>query len=90
MIKKRLQLIYSDGRGSAELVSDLFFSSWKELHQHLFEHGLYQEFQIVDHDGKIPLYYKAYYPERYELRWSKEVPGSVVFEIVNKHASAKL
>ena len=90
MINKRLQLIFAEQRTEAEEVHDIFFDSWKKLHQHLFEHGLYREFQVVDHDGNIPLYYRAYYPDRYELRWSKDVPGSIVFEIVNKHASAKL
>ena len=88
MIKKRLQLIYSVEK--SDDVNALFFSSWKELHKHLFEHGLYQEFQVIGQDGKIPLYYKAIYPDRFELRWDKTVPGSVLFEIVNRHASAHL
>lgn len=95
MIKKRLQLIYSErpvifSVEKSDDVNALFFSSWKELHKHLFEHGLYREFQVTDQEGNIPLYYRAYYPNRFELRWDKTVPGSVLFEIVNRHASAHL
>ena len=88
MIKKRLQLIYQNGPN--EKAQDLFFNSWKEIHMHLFEHGLYPEFQVTDQYGKKVLYYADFGYGECSIRWTEKVPGSVVFEIVNKHASAKL
>ena len=86
MIKKRLQLITSED-GS---VAGQFFNSWKELHIHLFEHGLYEEFQIIDQTGDTVLHYIKKDGGKYELKFSEKVPGSVLFEIVNRHASAHL
>ena len=86
MIRKRLQLIYEE----LGEVHDLFFNSWKELHMHLFEHGLYTEFQVTDQSGDQLLHYKKDAFGKYELKFSEKVPGSVLFEIVNRHASAHL
>lgn len=86
MIRKRLQLIYQEFGE----VHDLFFNSWKEVHIYLFEHGLFEEFQVTDQDGDQLLHYKKNFGGKYELKFSEKVPGSVLFEIVNKHASAKL
>lgn len=83
MITKNLLLIFNTG---AE-VDKLTFPSWKKLHMHLFEHGLYKEFQVFE-DGNIVLTYKK--SDTYSLYWSDTVPGSVLFEIVNRHASAHL
>ena len=87
MIIKRLQLIYEDEDGN---VYDQFFNSWKGIHMYLFEHGLYMEFQVTDEDGKQLLHYRKIGLGIYDLKWDERVPGSVVFEIINKHASAKL
>ena len=86
MIKKRLQFIYEiDGYTHC-----IFFNSWKEIHMYLFENGLYREFQVTGQNGEQLLHYKKISTGIYDLKWSEKVPGSVVFEIVNKHASAKL
>lgn len=90
MITKQLTMIYEEG---TELKTKCF-KSWKELHMHLFEHGLYKEFQVFD-DGKPVLYYDEVFKDDvadqdFKLDWDKSVPGSVLFEIVNRHASAKL
>ena len=81
---------------TVELIDDIAykamcFNSWKELHMHLFEHGLYQEFQVFD-DGYPVLHFieKGVEKPNFVLEWDASVPGSVLFEIVNKHASAKL
>ena len=90
MIKKQLTM-------TAQLINDIAyksmcFNSWKELHMHLFEHGLYPEFQVFD-DGKPVLHYidnSGDGIDSFKVEWDRSVPGSVLFEIVNKHASAKL
>ena len=64
------------------------FNTWKELHMHLFENGLYPELQVFD-NGDPVLHYRDK-GTNYELSWSSSVPGSVLFEIVNRHASAQL
>ena len=87
MIKKRLQLIYEDAQGSTH---GQFFDSWKAIHIHLFENGLYKEFQVTDQNGDQVLHYIKKAGGKYELKFSEKVPGSVLFEIVNRHASAKL
>ena len=87
MIRKRLQLIYEDNEGST---FGQFYNSWKEIHIFLFENGLYKEFQVTDSNGDQLLHYKNKGSGKYELKFSEKVPGSVLFEIVNKHASAKL
>lgn len=82
---------------TVELIEDIAyksmcFNSWKELHMHLFEHGLYPEFQVFD-DGYPVLHYEDTYKDghgSFKLEWDASVPGSVLFEIVNLHASAKL
>lgn len=84
MIRKQLTMIYEE---STDLKTKCF-NSWKELHMHLFENGLYPEFQVFD-DGKPVLHY-VITSQEYRLAWDKSVPGSVLFEIVNLHASAKL
>ena len=86
MIKKRLQLIYTVPGD----VDCAYFNSWKELHIHLFEHGLYKEFQVIDPTGDSVLHYIKKDGGKYELKFSEKVPGSVLFEIVNRHASAHL
>ena len=86
MITKRLQLIYSE---DGTEVSDIFFNSWKELHIHLFEHGLYKEFQVIDQYGTQQLHYLSL-DGKNKLYFTDDVPGSVLFEIVNRHASAHL
>ena len=86
MITKQLTMIYDESTG----FKTKCFKSWKELHIHLFEHGLYREFQVFD-DGKPVLHYKEVFKDDvYRLNWNESVPGSVLFEIVNRHASAKL
>ena len=90
MITKQLPMIYEEG---TELKTKCF-KSWKELHMHLFENGLYTEFQVFD-DGYPVLHYEAVYKDSasksdYILKWDMTVPGSVLFEIVNRHASAHL
>lgn len=87
MIRKRLQLIY---KLPDEKTEDKFFNSWKEIHMFLFENGLFPEFQVTGQDGKQLLHYRKIGIGIYNLKWDERVPGSVVFEIVNKHASAKL
>ena len=94
MIRKQLTMIYDkDIPGDTDL-NTICFNSWKELHMHLFENGLYPEFQVFD-DGYPVLHYEAIYKDSaskqdYTLKWDMTVPASVLFEIVNRHASAKL
>lgn len=94
MIRKRLQLIfikpYDEDETPFTRVVSKNFNSWKEVHIYLFENGLFEEFQITDQDGDQLLHYKKMFGGKYELKFSEKVPGSVLFEIVNKHASAKL
>lgn len=94
MIRKRLQLIfiksYSEDDTAITRVASENFNSWKEVHIYLFENGLFDEFQVTDQDGDQLLHYKKDFGGKYELKFSEKVPGSVLFEIVNKHASAKL
>lgn len=85
MIQKNLILAYAVGEGAESIT----FTSWKKLHMHLFEHGLYNEFQVFDSDGNIVLSYRERGTNN-DLHWSDDVPGSVLFEIVNRHASAHL
>lgn len=95
MIYKMLQLIYTwEGEVKSEL-----FPNWKKLHMFLFEHS-----NITDIDPNLGVYevaegdYKKYEllrlkideRGRTQLNYSPDVPGSVLFEIVNRHASAKL
>lgn len=92
MIRKQLTMIYKDPDDIG--YKTICFNSWKELHMHLFENGLYQEFQVFD-DGYPVLHYESVYKDSasksdYILKWDMTVPGSVLFEIVNRHASAKL
>lgn len=90
MIRKQLTM-------TVQLIEDIAyesmcFNSWKELHMHLFENGLYREFQVFD-DGYPVLHYEDKYEDghgSFKLEWDASVPGSVLFEIVNRHASAKL
>lgn len=94
MIKRQLTMIYDKGINDTDL-NTICFNTWKELHMHLFENGLYPEFQVFD-DGKPVLHYDTTYYEpingkqTYKLAWDISVPGSVLFEIVNRHASAHL
>lgn len=85
MIQKNLILAYAVG----ECAESITFTSWKKLHMHLFEHGLYNQFQVFDSDGNIVLSYRERDINN-DLHWSDDVPGSVLFEIVNRHASAHL
>lgn len=87
MIRKRLQLIWQSESG---VITTAFYDSWKKIHIHLFEQGLYDEFQVTDENGEQVLYYHKMPYGKYELKFSEKVPGSILFEIVNKHASAKL
>ncbi len=90
MIKRQLTMIYDKGIENDTDLNTICFNTWKELHMHLFENGLYPEFQVFD-SGKPALYYKYKSGDRdYKLVWDKSVPGSVLFEIVNRHASAQL
>ncbi len=93
MIRKQLTMIYDKGIENDTDLNTICFNTWKELHMHLFEHGLYKEFQVFD-GGLSVLHYKmlevAEPDNRYELKWDSSVPGSVLFEIVNRHASAQL
>lgn len=86
MIRKSLILAYAIGEGAESIT----FSSWKQIHMHLFEHGLYSTFQVFDVTGEIVLSYTETEKGCYTLNWSDSVPGSVLFEIVNRHASAQL
>lgn len=87
MIRKRLQFIYSNDE--TQTVGGIFFNSYKDIHKHLFEHGLYREFQITDSNGCSVLYYRRTRSNN-RLEFTDDIPGSLLFEIVNKHASAKL
>lgn len=88
MIRKQLTMIYEDPDDIG--YKTMCFNSWKELHMHLFENGPYPEFQVFD-NGNPVLHYSVWGHEcSYHLDWDKSVPGSVLFEIVNRHASAKL
>ncbi len=95
MIKKQLTMIYEEITDQNTLrFYTKCFNTWKELHMHLFENGLYPEFQVFD-DGKPVLHYDTTYKNQdgdqtYKLAWDSSVPGSVLFEIVNRHASAHL
>ena len=94
MIRKQLTMIYDKGIENDTDLNTICFKSWKELHMHLFEHGLYKEFQVFD-DGKPVLHYDEVFKDDvadqdFKLDWDKSVPGSVLFEIVNRHASAKI
>ena len=94
MINKQLTMIYSDPEHPTNLNTE-HFKTWKALHMFLFEKGLFPEFEVYE-EGKPLLHYVSPYAERkfagysYKLFFDKSVPGSVLFEIVNKHASAKL
>ena len=94
MIRKQLQFIfiksYTDDETVITRVASESFNSWKEVHMYLFENGLFEEFQVTDQDGDQLLHYKKNAGGKYELKFSEKVPGSILFEIVNKHASAKL
>lgn len=94
MIRKQLTMIYDKGIENDTDLNTICFNSWKALHMYLFEHGLYKEFQVFD-DGKPVLHYEevlkdVFANQGYRLNWNKSVPGSVLFEIVSRHASAKL
>lgn len=94
MIRKQLTMIYDKGIENDTDLNTICFKTWKELHMHLFEHGLYKEFQVFD-DGVSVLHYREFFNKDgtfrdYEIIWDNSVPGSVLFEIVNQHASAKL
>lgn len=94
MIIKQLTMIYDKGIENDTDLNTICFNSWKALHMHLFENGLYPEFQVFD-DGKPVLHYEEVFKDdvadqSYRLNWDSSVPGSVLFEIVNRHASAKL
>ena len=92
MIRKQLTMIYDKGIPGDTDLNTICFNSWKALHMHLFENGLYQEFQVFD-DGYPVLHYEDTYADghrTFKLTWDATVPGSVLFEIVNRHASAKL
>lgn len=94
MIIKQLTMIYDKGIQGDTGFYTMCFNSWKALHMHLFEHGLYKEFQVFD-DGKPVLHYEEVFKDDvadqdYRLNWDSSVPGSVLFEIVNRHASAHL
>lgn len=94
MIRKQLTIIYDKGVENDMDLNTVCFNTWKELHMHLFENGLYPEFQVFD-DGKPVLHYDTTYKNQdgdqtYKLAWDSSVPGSVLFEIVNRHASAHL
>lgn len=90
MIKRQLTMIYDKGIENDTDLNTICFNTWKELHMHLFENGLYKEFQVYD-DGVTVLHYITF-PDskRYSIVFDSSVPGSVLFEIVNRHASAQL
>lgn len=99
MIIKQLTMIYDKGVDNDTDLNTVCFKTWKGLHMHLFENGLYPEFQVFD-NGKPVLHYDTTYKvmshkeqpgdQTYKLTWDSSVPGSVLFEIVNRHASAQL
>ena len=91
MIKKQLTMIYDHSTDEANDLSTICFTSWKELHMHLFENGLYKEFEVFD-NGRSVLHYSGVTGTNttFRLYWEKSVPGSVLFEIVNLRASAQL
>ena len=96
MIYKQLQLIYMDVDNSVKYE---MFPNWKKLHMFLFDH-----IGIIDNDPDLAVYdvqegdYKKNELLRLDidergrrrLKYSPDVPGSVLFEIVNRRASAQL
>lgn len=88
MLKKQLTMIYNAGTCENEDLKTETFNGWKKLHMFLFENGIFEEFQIYL-DGSSVLHYR-HRSENYHLHFTSEVPGSVLFEIVNRHASAQL
>ena len=91
MITKQLTMIYvPHDKDHDDCLNTVTFKSYKELHMHLFENGLYPEFQVYE-DGLTVIHYRSNKDSgAYSLEWNAKVPGSVLFEIVNKHASAQL
>lgn len=90
MINKKLFMIYApEDKDHDDCLNTIHFKTFKELHMHLFENGNYPEFQVYN-DGKSVLHYRNKGDKGFTLEWDASVPGSVLFEIVNKHASAKL
>ena len=92
MIRKYLLLMY---KTSSDEYKQMSFTSWKKLHMFLFENDLFPEFQVNDIDGKELMHYTSKFvshakQRRYYLTFTEDVPGSILFEIVNKHASAQL
>ena len=97
MIHKQLTMIYDDPENDINLNTECF-DTWKQLHMFLFEKGLFPEFQVylegisvlhyISPEAKYKCNRECY--RTYTLSFSDDVPGSVLFEIVNKHASAQL
>jgi hypothetical protein len=89
LIKRQLTMIYDKGIPGDTDLNTICFNTWKDLHMHLFENGLYSDFHVFD-NGKPVLHYWCGVEYNYNLKWDSSVPGSVLFEIVNRHASAQL
>lgn len=81
MIKKRLEYIFSECLGGQ--ADHLFFDSFKEFHQYIFENGLPDEFQLNDKDGQQLIRFKND-GTSFTLICDHSVPGSIRFEITNQ------
>ena len=86
MIKKRLEYIFSECYGGK--ADHLFFDSFKEFHQHIFENGLPDEFQLNDKDGQTLIKYKNT-GALSMVTYDHIVPGSIRFEIINQERIAQ-
>lgn len=91
MIKKQLTMIYDKGIPGDTDLNTICFDSWKKLHMFIFENGLFTAFEVYL-DGLSVLRYSRSGGDTLSniLYFSDDVPGSVLFEIVNRHASAHL
>ena len=81
MIKKRLEYIFAECLGGK--ADHLFFDSFKEFHQYIFENGLPDEFQLNDKDGQQLIRFKND-GTCFTLICDHSVPGSIRFEITNQ------
>lgn len=90
MIKRQLTMIYDKGSLHDLDLNTICFNTWKELHMYLFENGLFREFQVYDNGFSVLHYSEDSEKKLIKLEFDYSVPGSVLFEIVNRHASAQL
>ena len=81
MIRKRLEYIFAECFGGE--TDHLFFNSFKEFHQYIFENGLPDEFQLNDKDGQQLIRFWNDGIHFYTIM-DHSVPGSIRFEIINQ------